>query len=72
MQKITIGTVLDTKHGRAKVTGMELVYKDANGIVPYDGIPMIEIWECDKDRTIFDLDNGHWAYGDEVTVVNND
>jgi hypothetical protein len=24
----------------------------------------------DKDRCVFDLDNGHWAYGYQVEVMN--
>lgn len=71
MNKITIGTVLDTKHGRAKVTGIDLhPLLNTTGIICTEPIEMTEIWESLKDYCIFDLDNGHWAYGDEVTVVN--
>ena len=67
MNKIVIGTVLDTKHGRVKVTGIDLYPKVGRGDT--EPIEMTEIWESLKDYCFFDLDNGHWAYGDEVTVV---
>jgi len=70
MQKITIGTVLDTKHGRAKVTGIDL--HPVTGRIDCPPIEMTEIWPSLIAFCVFDLDNGHWAYGDEVTVVNND
>jgi len=70
MNKITIGAVLDTKHGRARVIGIDLYPKRGRG--DFLPIEMTEIWESLKDYCIFDLDNRHWAYGDEVTVVKND
>jgi len=61
MKKIKIGDKLKTKHGVIAITGIEMVEPgESDG-----GIPMTHIWECDKGRCVFDLENGYWAYGDE-------
>lgn len=67
VKKITIGMCVDTKHGKATITGIEMVEPGHSD----GGIEMTEIWACDKDRCVFDLDNGHWAYGDQITLVNS-
>ncbi len=33
------------------------------------GIPMQEVWVKDKDRCCFTLSNNHWAYGDQLDVI---
>ena len=60
-QLIKIGTRCYTRHGSAKVTGIELCKDDKYGI------PIDRIWADLKDRCVFDFDNGHWAYGVTVT-----
>jgi hypothetical protein len=53
-QYIMVGTKVNSNHGEAKVTGIELCKNgEKYGI----------------DRCTFDLDNGHWAYGYQVEVV---
>ena len=66
-KKIKLGTLCDTRFGEGKVTGIALC---ANG--DKYGIPVEEIFVDLKDRCVFDFDNGHWQYGEQVTpVVNN-
>lgn len=65
MNKIKIGDTLNTKHGISVITGIEVVAPGQS-----DGGTEVEwIYEFDKDRCVFDLANGHWAYGHEVTVI---
>ena len=61
---IKIGTKVRTRHGEAKVTGIELT-KDGSKY----GIGMDKIFVADKDRCVFDMDNGHWSYGHQVSVI---
>ena len=61
---IKIGTKVDSNHGEAKVTGIELT-KDGSKY----GIGMDKIFIEDKDRCVFDLDNGHWAYGYQINPI---
>lgn len=65
MKKIKIGDTLETKYGPRVITGIEMVEPGQSD----DGIEMQEIWVCDKDRCVFDLDNGHWTYGLETTFI---
>ena len=60
---IKIGTKVDTRWGEAKITGIELC-KDGEKY----GIGMDKIFVEDKDRCTFDLDNGHWSYGYQLSV----
>jgi hypothetical protein len=46
------------------VTGIELT-KDGSKY----GIGMDKIFVEDKDRCVFDMDNGHWSYGHQVSVI---
>jgi hypothetical protein len=62
-QYIKIGTKVSSRFGEAKVTGIELC-KDGSKY----GIGMDKIFVEDKDRCVFDLDNGHWQYGYQVSV----
>ena len=61
---IKIGTKVDTKWGEAKITGIELCKAGEKY-----GIGMDKIFVEDKDRCIFDMDNGHWAYGYQIEVA---
>lgn len=53
---------------KAKVVGIELVNKGQkeNGIA-IEHIP-VEV----KDHCVFDLANGHWAYGYQIKEITND
>ena len=62
---IMIGTKVDTRWGEAKVTGIELT---TNG--EKYGIDMDKVFVEDKDRCVFDMDNGHWSYGYQISVAN--
>ena len=63
-QYIKIGTKVDSRFGTAKITGIELC-KDGSKY----GIGMDKIFEKDKDRCTFDMDNGHWAYGYQINPI---
>lgn len=65
-QMIKIGTKVTTRFGEAKVTGIELCKNHSEK----EGIRIDKIWLQDKDRCVFDMDNGHWAYGYQVEVNN--
>jgi len=58
------GTKVLTKFGEAKVTAIDLCQKEGDK----EGIRVDKIWIDLKDRCIFDMDNGHWAYGYQVEV----
>jgi len=60
---IKIGTTVESRFGEAKVTGIELCTDGEKY-----GIGMDKIFYADKDRCVFDLDNGHWQYGYQVSV----
>ena len=61
---IKIGTTVDSRFGVAKVTGIEMVEEGRKD----GGIEMEKIFYADKDRCVFDLDNGHWQYGYQISV----
>lgn len=60
---IKIGTKVDSKWGEAKITGIELCRAGEKY-----GISMDKIWLEHKDESVFDLDNGHWAYGYQLQI----
>ena len=62
---IKIGTRVVTRHGEAKVTGIELCENHSEKY----GIDVDKIFVADKDRCVFDMDNGHWSYGYQVEVA---
>ena len=62
---IKIGTKVVTRHGEAKVTGIELCERHSEKY----GIDVDKIFVADKDRCVFDMDNGHWSYGYQVEVA---
>jgi hypothetical protein len=70
MQKIKIGDTVDSKYGPGKVTSIEMFPTDSSFADDPDNIIMQEIFICDKDRCVFDLDNGHWQYGEQISVIN--
>jgi len=61
---IEIGTKCDTRFGEAKVTGIEL----CQNVGDKHGLGVDKIFTEDKDRCVFDMDNGHWSYGYQVSV----
>jgi hypothetical protein len=63
---IKIGTKCDTKFGLSKVTGIELCENEG----AKEGIPMDKVFLSDKNRCVFDFDNGHWQYGYQVEAQN--
>lgn len=68
MDKIKIGDAVSTKWGSSnKITGIALFPPDAT--FAEDGMELTQIWTGYKDNCLFDLDNGHWAYGDQVSVI---
>ena len=62
---VQIGTKVSTRFGEAKVTGIELCKNHSEKY----GIDVDKIFVEDKDRCVFDMDNGHWAYGYQVQVA---
>jgi hypothetical protein len=63
---IKIGTKCDTKFGLSKVTGIDFCETEG----AKEGIPMDKIFLSDKNRCVFDFENGHWQYGYQVEVAN--
>jgi len=63
-QLIKIGTKVNTRYGEAKVKGIDLCKNEGDK----EGIRVEKIWVDLKDRCVFDMDNGHWAYGYQVEV----
>ena len=65
---IKIGTLVNNERSLepAKVTGIELC--EAEGMK--EGISMDKVFIGDKNRCVFDLDNGHWQYGYQVEIAN--
>jgi hypothetical protein len=35
------------------------------------GIPVTEAHDIDKNRLVVSLDNGHWAYGEQLSLINH-
>jgi hypothetical protein len=66
--KIKIGDFASSKHGRCRITGIEMFSPETSFPDDKDNIPMQEIWSCDKDRCVFDFDNNHWSWGSQVTI----
>lgn len=69
MDKIRIGDRVQSKHGTANITTITIVSPNAVFPDDDDGIPMEQIFACDKDRCVFDLDNGHWSWGPQIELI---
>lgn len=69
MEKIKIGMSVDSPHGVARITSIEMFSPDSSFPDDDDNIPMQEIWACDKVRCVFDLDNKHWSYGNDIELL---
>lgn len=63
---ISIGQNVMTEHGLQKITKIELCEKVGDKY----GIEVQAIYTDLVDRCVFDLNNGHFAYGDQIDFVN--
>lgn len=50
----------------AKIVSMELCQHEREKY----GIPVDEAHDIDKNRLVVSLDNGHWAYGVQLSLIN--
>jgi len=50
----------------AKIVSMELCEHEREKY----GISVSEAHDIDKNRLVVSLDNGHWAYGMQLTLIN--
>lgn len=64
--KISVGDCINSKYGPVMVKFIELMPVDGQ---VEDGIPMKEVWLSLKDYCVFDLSNGHWARGEDLTYI---
>ena len=53
---------------RVQVHGMELCAAPRQKY----GVPVTEVPSTMKDYVNFTLSNGHWAYGDQITLIDNE
>jgi hypothetical protein len=60
---IKLGTKVDSRFGEGKVVGIALCEREGEK----EGIAIDKVWIDLKDRCVFDLDNGHWCYGYQIT-----
>ena len=51
----------------AKIVSMELCQHEREKY----GIPVTEAHDIDKNRLVVSLDNGHWAYGEQLSLINH-
>lgn len=63
---ISVGQNVMTEYGLQKIKKIELCEKVGDKY----GIEVKEIYTDLVDRCVFDLDNGHFAYGDQIDFVN--
>ena len=63
---ISVGQNVMTNHGLQKITKIELCEKVGDKY----GIEVKEIYTNLVDRCVFDLNNGHFAYGDQIDFIN--
>ena len=49
----------------AKIVSMELCQHEREKY----GIPVTEAYDIDKNRLVVSLDNGHWAYGEQLSLI---
>lgn len=56
----------------ATITGIELTpsfFCTSPNIRYKYGVPVNEVETANKDKCVFTLDNGHWAYGNQITPI---
>ena len=61
---IRVGLNIVSPFGELKIKKIELCEKWGQK----EGIPMKEVFEVDKDRCVFDLEDNRWAYGYQCVV----
>jgi hypothetical protein len=66
---IKIGDSVHSCFGIAKIEGMTLT----TGPFDKDGDPVsvVGIESVKAGKVVFDLSNGHWAYSNQITAINN-
>lgn len=64
MTIIKVGDKVSTNHGIAKITAIEYCTDD-----PKYGKDMDQVGEDIKGSCVFDLDNGHWCYGSQLSII---
>jgi hypothetical protein len=70
MKKIRIGDKVRSKYGDTVIKGIEIM--PVNTSWPDDpSIELKEIWECYKNNCVFSLDNNHWSWGENITLLDN-
>ena len=62
---IRIGDKVDTRFGIATIIGIEICERAGDKY----GVAKIAVYEEDKNRCVFDLDNEHWQYGNQITTL---
>ena len=62
---VSVGQNVMTEHGLQKIKKIELCEKVGDKY----GIEVKEIYADLVDRCVFDLANGHFAYGDQIDFV---
>ena len=62
---VSVGQNVMTEHGLQKIKKIELCEKVGDKY----GIEVKEIYTDLVDRCVFDLANGHFAYGDQIDFV---
>lgn len=65
MKTLKIGDTVISRHGPGAITKIELCEKPGHKY----GIDVKEIYVDLVDRCVFDLNNGHFAYGDQIDFV---
>tara|TARA_B000000609_G_scaffold94623_1_gene71982 strand:- start:260 stop:541 length:282 start_codon:yes stop_codon:yes gene_type:complete len=67
LSMIYVGQYIIGKHGESKIKKIEL----CENVGDKYGIPMKKVHNKDKDRCVFDLENGHFEYGIDCVVSDN-
>ena len=65
MKHLTLGETVISKYGPAKIIKIELCDKPGDKY----GIDIKSIPVDLVNRCIFDLDNGHWSYGENLDYI---
>jgi|TARA_B110000444_G_C18648679_1_gene504984 hypothetical protein len=61
---IKVGDLVDSKFGKATVINIELCEERGDKY----GETVHEVEEYMKDYCVFDLDNGHWQRGGDISI----
>jgi hypothetical protein len=66
---IKIGDSILTRFGESKIVGITLTA--GPNADSGDAVPVVGIESVFAGKTIFDMENGHWVYGQRVFAFNN-